>query len=190
MSSTTVRRFSKKNAIRSRKFVRLSKKDSLPPIYTRRWITNGMSIPQRIVNPSLERVVRLEGVFTNAAPSLGITYNAVALQDGLDYLGSATLRYQALRMYQVRLYVETFPTTTTASAIGCQITDSTSDVTYTDRPVIGSSIAAVGMKLCFETVVSIVSSSSSGSPFTISADLTPSSGSQVRYVCDVWTQFS
>jgi len=134
--------------------------------------------------------VRLEGVFTNAAPSLGITYNAVALQDGLDYLGSSTLRYQFLRIYQVRLYVETFPTTTTASSIGCQITDSTSQLTYSNRPVIGSSIAAVGMKLCFETVVSIISSSSSGSPFTISADLTPSSGSQVRYVCDVWTQFS
>lgn len=65
--------------------------------------------PTRSVRPAVQRVVRLTGVYTctqaTPGPQINVAYHDVAAQDGNDYLGAPSPRYQVMRIDSVKSWV-------------------------------------------------------------------------------------
>jgi hypothetical protein len=158
-------------------------------LYSKSWATPGFKIPQRIFNPSIMKVVRLTGVLTNSASAFSFTYVDLSAQDSADYAVSGE-RYTTLRVQKCRAYLESYPTTSTTSAIGCILTETNSAFSVQDRPVIGSSVAAVGMLFSLQVREGIVAVTSTITIATLESDLVIPSGSNCRYTIDVWCQFA
>jgi len=166
-------------------------RDMLPPMYAKRWPTPSLMIPSYTDAPAIKRVVRIEGTFTSTSPSLAITANQLAQLDATYYTNTTNLRYDSIRVYAVRLYVETYNVTSTTPAIGATLTDTDSQSSFAARPVSGSSYAAVGMYLSRKQAENITACSDTTYViFTASTDIAIPPSSQVRFTCDVYCEFN
>jgi hypothetical protein len=162
---------------------------AIPHLTTRRWNTTGFAIPDRTYNPWINKVVRISGTLSSASPTIPITYNALALEDASDY-GNSVVRYLGIRVLAARLYVESYPTTTTAPSVGASLQEGLTGTTFTARPVSGSSYAAVGLVCSMATAMDTVVTSSTIVVLTVGSDVSVPEGNFVAITLDVWCSFT
>jgi hypothetical protein len=162
---------------------------AIPHLTTHRWNTAGFSIPDRTYNPWINKVVRISGMLSSVTPTIPITYSALALEDASDY-GTAVVRYLGIRVLAARLYVESYPTTSTAPSIGAYLEESLSGTAFEARPVSGASYAAVGLVCSMETAMNTVTTVSATVILLVGTDIPVPVVNTVRFTLDVWCSFT
>ncbi len=90
--------------------------------YNSQRVVCAQSPPTRSLRPAVQRVVRLTGVYTctqaTPTPTINASYLDVATQDGIDYRGVGTARYQTMRIDSVKTWVGAPRTNVAPSSTG------------------------------------------------------------------------
>jgi len=159
-------------------------------LYTRAFRVNGGTIPPRVQNPRITKVVRLDLLLTNADPTKQISYQLLSQQDGIDYLGGSTFRYKNMRVDKTRVFLENYPTTSTVPQPNLVVSELRTAYTAEDRPVIGNSYAAIGLQFSLPTRQFITAADDTLDFMSIACNPAPPSGSALRATVDVWCEFS
>jgi hypothetical protein len=122
-----------------------------PIITAQRFPVPATHIPQHNVAPSVTRTVRLLRNLISASPSYLLTRNDISIQDAIDYTtSSAALRYENMRVIQVRVWAESPNSLSVSqSPYGLIVTEYTSGFAITDNPITGSRLNAVGLRFPF-----------------------------------------
>ncbi len=162
--------------------------------------------PTRSVRPAVQRVVRLTGVYTctqaTPTPAINVGYRDVAQQDGIDFLGTPSVRYQTMRIDSVKTWVgaprlNVAPSSTGAPAAPTEVilydTVATGDtVAYSDVMSSGVDWTSIGYKPSL-TDRSAWELTSAVTPFTQLTVTTPGLGPTDnvtgQYVVDVTVSF-
>jgi hypothetical protein len=161
------------------------------PVFTaQRFNVPPTHIPQHVVAPSVTRTVRYTIVLTSGTPSAAISYSEVALQDGVDYLGTAAYRYVTMRFHQVRAWAES-PASLGVSqqTYGLILSDANSGFFIKDKPTTGSRLAAVGLRFPFTIRQQIAVCSSTTAVVTVSCDTTIAASTDFTVTCDFTVEF-
>jgi len=108
-------------------------------------ITGTEQPPENTNNPPISKKVRVSGAYTGSAYTWNGTPNAIALEDGNDYLGSGTLRYTTLRIERAEVWLG-LSAVGTGQAPLLSITDGYSQVVFSDQPNLGVDYAHVAMR--------------------------------------------
>jgi hypothetical protein len=145
-----------------------------PVITAQRFTIPAAHIPQHNVAPSITRIVRLQRSLTSGASSITFDFADLANQDGLDYLGVASPRYNTMRVISAKIWGESPPgLSVSQQTYGLIVTELTSGFTISDRPTTGARLNAIGLRFPFNVRNSINSTSSGVSILIVASDPVP-----------------
>lgn len=161
-----------------------------PVITATRFAVPSTHIPSHIAAPSIQRVVRLVVVLTSGIPNFIITYDVLARQDGLDYLGTLTSRYVTMRVTQARFWAESPNSLSVSqSPYGLIVVESDSSFSVRDRPTTGARLNAIGLRFPFSVRSNILNVSSATAICQISCDVPIAATTNFVVTVDVTCEF-
>jgi hypothetical protein len=142
-------------------------------------------IPRHIIGPPVTRVIRLQISLNSSAQSYDVTAHGLAIQDGLDYLGSSVVRYGTIRIIHANVWMESFEGTSTLTAPGLVLIDAVYGNSYVDRATSGHTYAKVGLQMPFIDRTTFVATSDTATSLTIACDQSITSGQTISVIADV-----
>jgi len=161
-----------------------------PIIAAQRFAVPSAHIPQHTANPPVSRIIRIVSILTSGVSTATITYNMLALQDASDYNSNSNLRFNVLRVSQVRCWAESPNSLSVSQApYGLIVIDALSGFIIRDRPTTGSRLAAVGMKFPFSVRSSFNAAGSTSSIVSIQCDESIATGTDFVVTSDFTVEF-
>jgi hypothetical protein len=144
-----------------------------------------MHVPPRTIDPPVTRTIRLLVKLTNAIPTYPLTNNALAVQDGLDYLGTSTLRFSTMRVKTFKVWMELPPNSLTLGTPSLIVTDQATLAQFRDTGTLGQSYAKVGYQYSLIPRSTYVVCTDTTVLTTVDSSQSVTTGQQVNLTIDV-----
>jgi len=157
-------------------------------IGTYRLRTPGFRIPPYTQRPKVQRWIRQTATLVTGTATFNVTAGALSFQDRIDY-NVGVVRYSSIRVLRTRCWIEGPPPVASQVAFGVTAQDNISGTIFTDRPVTGSTLAAVAFQYCLETRQQQLSTADTGILAIIGSDVVIPEDTIVLLTVDTFCEF-
>lgn len=145
------------------------------------------SITQLNYNNKVQRWIRLSAILTTATPTAIVTPSVLAIADFQQYNVSA-IRYNTVRPMRFRCWLES-PAIASGTTFGVVVTDTYSLGRFTDRAVVGSTLAGVAYRYPQTVAQTIYATSVTTTLTSVACDVAIPAATNIFVTYDVFVEF-